>query len=47
MAVPASRYQVSPRPFPEQLPPFEYDSMDQVRKVLDGRVVKLGVQVDF
>jgi transposase InsO family protein len=33
MAVPASRYQASPRSFPEQLPPLEYDLMDQVRKV--------------
>jgi transposase InsO family protein len=39
MAVPASRYQVSPRAFPEQLPPFEYDAMDQVRKVqTDGKI---------
>jgi transposase InsO family protein len=33
MAVPASRYQPSRRSFPEQLPAFEYDAMDQVRKV--------------
>jgi transposase InsO family protein len=33
MAVPASRYQPSPRSFPEQLPAFEYDLGDQVRKV--------------
>jgi transposase InsO family protein len=34
--VPASRYQPSPRPFPEQLPPIEYGSDDLVRKVHDG-----------
>lgn len=33
MAVPASRYQPSPRSFSEQLPPIEYNSIDQVRKV--------------
>lgn len=33
MAVPASRYQPSPRSFPEQLPPIEYNSTDQLRKV--------------
>jgi hypothetical protein len=33
MAVPASRYQPSPRSFAEQLPPIEYSSTDQVRKV--------------
>jgi hypothetical protein len=33
MAVPASRYQPSPRSFSEQLPPIEYSSIDQVRKV--------------
>lgn len=32
-AVPASRYQVSPRPFPEILPPIEYGPEDQVRRV--------------
>ena len=30
---PVSRYQPSPRPFPEALPAIEYDSGDQVRKV--------------
>jgi transposase InsO family protein len=30
---PASRYQVSVRPFPEALPPIEYDHQDLVRKV--------------
>jgi len=33
MAVPASRYQISPRTFPETLSPIEYDSIDIVRKV--------------
>lgn len=36
MKVPASRYEPSPRSFPEQLPPIEYNSIDQVRKVRDG-----------
>lgn len=39
MAVPASRYQVSNRSFPEQLPPLEYGTIDQVRKVqTDGKI---------
>lgn len=33
--VPASRYQVSPRPFPEVLPAIEYGPDDQVRRVQD------------
>jgi len=33
MATPVSRYQPSPRAFPETLPPVEYDSSDEVRKV--------------
>jgi transposase InsO family protein len=33
LAVPASRYQPSPRPFPEVLPPIEYGPDDQVRIV--------------
>lgn len=33
MAVPASRYQPSSRPFPEVLPPIEYGPDDVVRKV--------------
>lgn len=33
MAVPASRYQLSVRTFPEILPPLEYDAYDIVRKV--------------
>ena len=39
MAVPASRYQVSPRNFPEVLPAIEYSPGDIVRKVQDqGRI---------
>jgi len=33
MQPPASRYQPSPRPFPRQLPPIEYECGDIVRKV--------------
>jgi transposase InsO family protein len=33
MAVPASRYRVSPRPLPAELPPLQYDAGDAVRKV--------------
>src|SRR5215831_44333 len=33
LQVPASRYRLSPRRFPEQLPPIEYDVGDIVRKV--------------
>jgi transposase InsO family protein len=33
LMAPASRYQVSPRPFPEQLPAIEYGPTDIVRKV--------------
>lgn len=33
MQTPASRYQASPRPFPEALPPIEYGPADIVRKV--------------
>ncbi|HKP68882.1 MAG TPA: IS481 family transposase [Pyrinomonadaceae bacterium] len=36
MQVPASRYEPSSRSFPEHLPPIEYSSIDQVRKVRDG-----------
>ena len=35
LAPPASRYQPSARPFPEVLPPIEYDPDDLVRKVQD------------
>ena len=47
--VPAHRYQLSPRHFPEQLPPIEYDTGDIVRKVQDkgdlhfrGKVYSVG-----
>ena len=33
LTVPATRYQPSPRPFPETLPPIEYGPTDIVRKV--------------
>jgi transposase InsO family protein len=33
LAVPATRYQCSPRPFPDPLPPLEYDDADIVRVV--------------
>ena len=36
MEVPASRYRISRRPFPEDLPPIEYGPADQVRKIHDG-----------
>jgi hypothetical protein len=39
MEVPASRYQISKRPFPESLPPIEYGSTDIVRKVQSGGIV--------
>lgn len=49
LEVPASRYQPSLRPFPEQLPPIEYPDAFHVRKVQDdgsiyfrGRVFKVG-----
>jgi len=48
LEVPASRYQPSLRPFPEQLPPIEYPDAFHVRKVQDdgsisfrGRVYKV------
>ena len=48
LEVPASRYQPSLRPFPEQLPPIEYPDAFHVRKVQDdgsisfrGRVFKV------
>ena len=36
MEVPASRYEPSPRSFPEQLPPIDYGTIDHVRKVREG-----------
>jgi transposase InsO family protein/transposase-like protein len=48
MAVPASRYQPSPREFPDPLPPIQYNSCDIVRKVQEkgeisfrGRIFKV------
>lgn len=48
LAVPASRYQPSPRPFPEVLPAIEYSPEDAVRKVqlggelhFQGRLVRV------
>jgi hypothetical protein len=34
MAVPAHRYRISARSFPEVLPVIEYDAIDQVRRVM-------------
>ena len=42
MNTPLSRYQVSPRSYPETLPPIEYDYNDTVRKI--NRDGKLSVQ---
>lgn len=49
MTPPASRYTVSPRPYPSKLPPIEYEPQDQIRKVsdtgridFDGRVWRIG-----
>jgi transposase InsO family protein len=36
MGVPAERYRLSPRPFPDLLPPIDYAPTDIVRKVKDG-----------
>ena len=36
LAVPATRYHVSPRPFPAQLPPLPYGPEDQIRRVQAG-----------
>jgi transposase InsO family protein len=39
LAVPADRYRMSPRPYPEELPAIDYGSGDIVRKVdISGRV---------
>lgn len=49
LAVPASRYHPSPRPFPETLPPLEYAATDAVRRVQQegwiswqGRAYRIG-----
>jgi transposase InsO family protein len=59
MKPPVTRFQPSPRPYPENLPPIEYGACDQVRKVQDkgevyfkGRVLRVsralkGQQVAF
>ncbi|MCP4700989.1 MAG: IS481 family transposase [Gammaproteobacteria bacterium] len=39
MAVPASRYQPSPRPWPDSLPAIEYSPGDTVRKVQDKGII--------
>ena len=36
LAVPASRYHVSPRPYPRELPPLPYGPEDQIRRVQAG-----------
>jgi transposase InsO family protein len=36
MGVPAERYRMSPRPFPDTLPPIEYAPGDLVRRVQEG-----------
>ena len=38
-ATPASRYQISVRPFPEAPPPIEYGPDDHVRRVQDHGVI--------
>lgn len=46
MAVPATRYQVSPRAFPEALPPIEYDTVDTIRRVSEKGWVRFrGMQI--
>ena len=42
MAVPASRYRVSERSYPEQLPPIEYEAADVVRRVQQGGRLSYG-----
>lgn len=41
LATPASCYQVSPRPFPQRLPPIEYGPGDQVRRVQAQGVISV------
>ena len=38
-ATPATRYQISVRPFPEALPPIQYGSDDHVRRLQDHGVI--------
>jgi len=40
MEPPASRYKISPRPFPSTLPPIEYEPDDKVRKVSEKGKIK-------
>ncbi len=48
LAVPASRYRPSPRPFPEELPVWEYGDGDAVRKVAcDGTISFRGRPIDL
>jgi transposase InsO family protein len=48
LQVPASRYRISPRPFPEVLPTWEYGPGDQVRKVsVDGTISFRGRPVEL
>lgn len=42
LEVPASRYRVSVRTYPEALPPIEYDTMDLVRTVRSNGRVQVG-----
>lgn len=41
MSVPASRYSMSHRPFPEALPALEYDSADVVRSITTNGMIRL------
>jgi transposase InsO family protein len=47
MAVPADRYVMSRRVFPEQLPPIEYDSTDLVRTVNSGGSILIKSRLFF
>ena len=47
LETPASRYQPSPRPFPAQLPPIEYDTDLEVRRVRGNGRIKLKGQHFF
>jgi transposase InsO family protein len=48
LATPSTRYQLSQRPFPEQLPPIDYGAGAMVRKVQDhGRISLEGYNFDI
>jgi transposase InsO family protein len=48
LATPSTRYQLSQRPFPEQLPPIDYGAGTIVRKVQDhGRISLQGYNFDI